>query len=403
VLTAVALAACQAPPAEPSPSLHPSLTLAPTTGPSIEPSSSPIALAPWRPTTPIPIARAQHTATLLADGRVLVAGGRAISFDPSSNLSEETLDSAFIFDPRTEAWKHAAPLHDPRNDHVAVLLHDGRVLIAGGFTPGAKDGDARSIEIYDPLHDTWTKLPSPLPSLIHSVTVLADGRVLVIGFAGYGWTSPHRDRQAFAIFDPASMAWSAVHTTDAVLGFQTTILLPDGRVLAAGGAHAVPDGPPNPETVAAIFEPRTITWSKLDPMPDGHLGFGMGLLPDGRVLVADSNAAVFDPGTGRWAKTGSPTGSCWLPIGLSLADGRYLVVGQQGSIDSRGFAEVYDEASRGWHDAGAFPVTSSLTATLLADGRVLVVGGLITCYANTGCHNDTLTADSYLFDPTRVP
>jgi Galactose oxidase, central domain len=405
---AIALAACQ-----PGPSGSPVQTeglrasAQPTAAPSltstVEPSSSPVAVAAWRLTAPIPTARAEHTATLLADGRVLVVGGRAISFDASSNVSDETLASADVFDPRTEAWRPVASLHDARSDHVAVLLHDGRVLVAGGLTPAAKGGTPRTIEIYDPATDAWTRLAAPLPSAIHSATVLADGRVLVIGFAGYGWTSPHRDRQAYAIFDPSSMTWSAVHTTDAILGFHTAILLPDGRVLAAGGAHAVPDGPPNPETMAAVFDVGSLAWTSLAAMPEGHLGYGMGILPDGRVLIADGASDLFDPATGHWAPAAKPTGSWWLPIGTSLADGRYLIVGQQGSSDSRGIAEIYDGSTSSWRDAGAFPVTSSLTVTLLADGRVLVVGGLVTCYAGTGCHNDMLTANAYLFDPRGLP
>ena len=385
-----------------SPSAIPSVSPAPSAW--VMPTPSPVvgSLA-WSRTTSIPIARAEHTATRLADGRVLVVGGRHISFDRSANLSDETLDSVLIFDPAKEVWFKAASLHEPRNDHMALLLHDGRVLIAGGFTPNAKDYSARTLELYDPSTDRWTVLTTPMPAYIGSITLLADGRVLVIGSAGYGLASPHRDRQSYAVFDPTGLTWSAVRPTDTIVAYTTTLLLPDGRVLAAGGAYATGDGPPPASHLAAVFDPSNQTWTALPPMEHEHLGFGFGLLPDGRVLVADNDAEIFDPASARWSVTGQPAGPWFLPIGTSLADGRYLVVGQQGSSDSRGIAELYDPATSAWRDAGAFPETSSLTATLLADGRVFVVGGLITCYAGTGCHDDTLSADAYFFDPAELP
>jgi N-acetylneuraminic acid mutarotase len=401
----LATVACAGPAPASSPSTLPSAStvLLPTAAAGVStPIVTPAATAsPWRLTTPLGIGRIEHTATRLVDGDVLVAGGRHITSDPNATALDETLDSVVIFDPAAEAWHSAATLHEPRSRHQAVRLADGRVLVAGGFSPRSADQIAHTIEIYDPTTNTWTSGSMPLKGFVVSTTVLADTRVLMVGYLGSTGAVATRDHQAFAILDPNTMVWSSVGTTDAIVGGHSAVLLHDGRVLAAGGAYAVGDGPPPPAALAAVFTPATGRWTKVDPMNHERLSFAMTVLPDGRVLTADEGTAeICDPASGHWATTGAPRGPWDGAIGVGLADGRVLLIGEHGSLDSRHLTELYDPAKGSWRDVGPFPPTSGLTATLLGDGRVFVTGGLITCYAGTGCQNDTLTGDSYLLDPT---
>src|SRR5206468_1994800 len=154
----------------------------------------------WVETARLTRTRFSHTLTTLADGRVLAAGG----VDLTPQGEPITLDSAAIYDPSRNAWRVAAAMPAVRRDHEAVLLADGRVLFVGGrainqtLTP---DG-----EIYDPATDRWTPtgpLAAPTDLALHTATPLADGRVLVAGGAG----NPGFFAGA-AIYDPRTNAWS---------------------------------------------------------------------------------------------------------------------------------------------------------------------------------------------------
>jgi Kelch motif/Galactose oxidase, central domain len=104
--------------------------------------------AHWTVTGSMLHPRSSHSATLLLDGQVLVAGGYVDS--AASNTAE-------LYNPITGVWTRAANLHFARADHTATLLPDGRVLVAGGLN----GLDLSQAEIYDPVSDTWT-LTNPM-------------------------------------------------------------------------------------------------------------------------------------------------------------------------------------------------------------------------------------------------
>ena len=162
-----------------------------------------------------------NAATVLADGRVLSAGGSASLGD----LGEKQLDDVFVFDVATSTWLPVARLPAPRVGAVAVTLPDGRVLLAGG------NPDPSAL-LYDVGADRWTAaglLPAGAdPS---ALVLLPDGRVLAVGGVdpGTGTTSA-------ALFDPATNGWTDAGPLLAQRGDGfTATLLPDGRVLVAGG------------------------------------------------------------------------------------------------------------------------------------------------------------------------
>jgi hypothetical protein len=116
--------------------------------------------------------RINHTATLLKDGRILVAGGRAIGLS--------ALDSAEVYDPKTGKFGATGLMTAPRYGHTATFLASGRVLITGG-SPGLD-----SAELYDPKKGTFTATPRPMTTgrYGHTATLLPDGRVLIAGGTG---------------------------------------------------------------------------------------------------------------------------------------------------------------------------------------------------------------------------
>jgi Kelch motif/Galactose oxidase, central domain len=194
----------------------------------------------------VPGATGEGTATLLSDGKVLVAG----------------LDGAQLYDPNSGTWTATGKMTTPRFDHTATLLPDGRVLAAGGYVLGDLQMDVA--ELYDPNTGSWTAIANMHARHgHHTATLLLDGKVLVA------------DSSGMEVYDPATGTWTALPVRP---GVQSVTLLSDGRVL-------LPD-PLGPESVGAeLYDPSTGTWTTAAPMLRSH-GTPAILLLDGTVLVA---------------------------------------------------------------------------------------------------------------------
>ena len=128
----------------------------------------------WTSTGNLNVGREDHAAMLLSDGRVLVAGGYGLAAGNTGSLA-----SAELYDPITGTWTFTGSLHTPRQSYSATLLSDGKVLVAGGFNSGEA---LASAELYDPATGTWTDTGSLNNARYsHTATLLADGKVLVAG------------------------------------------------------------------------------------------------------------------------------------------------------------------------------------------------------------------------------
>ena len=154
----------------------------------------PCAGAPFQfePTGSLRTARYGHTATLLPNGKVLVAGGR------SSNASP--LASAELYDQATGKWRTTGSLANARSGHTATLLPNGKVLVAGGCAGLA------SAELYEPASGTWTATGS-LANVreFHTATLLSNGKVLVAG----GLDTNGHALAGAELYDPMSGTWTA--------------------------------------------------------------------------------------------------------------------------------------------------------------------------------------------------
>jgi len=222
------------------------------------------------------------------------------------------------------------------------------------------------------------------------MTLLADGRVLVVGGYGGIWeaTTPVATS---SLYDPVSDSWSAAASMPGARAYHTATLMPNGAVLVAGGN---PGG-----ATAEIYDPSTNTWSSTATMANAYAGHTATLLPAGKVLVVGgSNAELYDPVAGAWSAAASPglaRGSGYSTT--LLPDGRVLLAGGIALTLSTetSSAEIYDPISNTWSPTGSMAVARrGHTATLLPGGKVLVAGGL----------NQTLTIDdplasAELFDP----
>jgi hypothetical protein len=166
-------------------------------------------------------ARTGHTATLLTDGKVLVAGG----------MNGTTyLDTFSVYDPGTGTWSTpAVTMGEGRTGHTATLLTSGKVLVAGG--KGALGATLATAELYDPEQGTWASTGSLTARSEHTATLLTDGKVLVAGgMNGTGYLN------TFSVYDSGVGTWSAPAVTMvAARAGHTATLLPSGKVLVGGG------------------------------------------------------------------------------------------------------------------------------------------------------------------------
>ena len=221
-----------------------------------------------------------RTATPLADGGVLLTGGTSIG----SGASAER------YDPLEGRWRAAAPMLHVRTGHTATLLQDGRVLVAGGITccqppnPSA-EFYASTAEIYDPATNAFTATGSMRDGRgLHAAALLPDGRVLVSGGSGNDPTSPPRNAE---IFDPATGQVTPDGDLLVARDSHAAVTLTDGRVLVVGGevppelAGRVGIGIPSSE----IYDPQTGQWSAGPTILRPFYGATVTLLGTGRVLV----------------------------------------------------------------------------------------------------------------------
>ncbi len=238
------------------------------------------------------------TATLLANGKVLVTGG---DFFATPAGSGTILASAEIYDPTTGAFTDIGNMNVPRFLHTATLLPNGQVLIAGGQY-GNGTSSTNQAELFDPSKNTFTLTGSmTTPRFGQTVTLLFDGQVLVTG--GGDDNGPVDTAE---IYDPASGSFSP--TGDMAIGTgrqdHTATLLPNGQVLLTGGETKAAAGGVTVTNTAELFDPSTGTFAATGSMSTARFFHLASLLSSGQVLVTGfgQTADIYTPATMPVAK-----------------------------------------------------------------------------------------------------
>jgi hypothetical protein len=323
----------------------------------------------WIPTGSMTEPRRDHRAALMNDGRVLVVGGLSATgeiYDPVSGTFTSAGDTIFF---------HGL-------DPTATTLADGRVLITGG------NGASMSAEIYDPVTDAFSPTGGMNRARFnHTATLLSNGQVLIVG----GKASIVSENVAVAeLFDPATGTFTLTGALNEARDGQTATLLPSKLVLIVAGLQNTQQGFARTLFSAELYNPILGTFSPTGNVIGARVGHTASLLPTGQVLIAGGTSGtvkqrsnLYDPMTGSFSLTGEmitkrsshtavqlpSTESC---LGLTLVAGGSIAVGPVVTES----AELYDPV------LGIFTETAPMnsprqqfTATLLLDGRVLVAGG----------------------------
>jgi WD40 repeat protein len=302
--------------------------------------------------------RSNHTATRLLDGRVLVVGGSGDDVDPGA--------TAELYDPAAGTWTNTSSLDDPRRFHTATLLPNGKVLVAGGVNVTAYGPFGVYPKLYNPASGTWTNSGGGAGHYYgHTATLLPGGKVLIVGGNLDSGAGFHVTRTAM-LYDSATNSSVYTGNLGTARAFHTATLLPNGKVLVAGGGT----------NTAELFNPATGIWTPTGSLDPAQVVDTATLLPNGKVLVVGgTNAEVYNQASGTWSPAGNPAASGSATL---LPNGKVLVVGtiygQSGLYTPS--AELYDPADGTWSTAGSPAVPrSGHTATLLSNGKVLIAGG----------------------------
>lgn len=333
----------------------------------------------------VALARTHHTATVLPDGRVMVAGGRG-----ADGLS--TLPSVELYDPKKNRWTPGPPMTVGRSHHAATLLADGRVLVTGGTTHEATGDGHRFValaaaEVFDPVEGRWTPVPDMAEARNgHTATLLDDGTVLVVG----GAREQRTHLASVERFDPKTRTWRTEKPLGTARWLHAAVHLDDDSVVVVGGrSNAKQNGVGPGVSLDAVerFEPKAGAWQAAPPMSEERQRAGIAVLKDGRTVVAVGGQTATS--STNYAETWTPGAETWTPLenhlsmslsshsATRLPSGDLLVVGGEppNAVDTPR-VQRWVAATKQWCLAGQLATSRKLhSASLLNDGSVLVVGG----------------------------
>lgn len=371
--------------------------------------------------------------TELDDGRVLISGGR------DAGAGGAVLGTLELYDPHSQLFSGAAPLATARSEHSATLLADGRVLLAGGL--GAGGLVLGAVEIFDPQTGTSSPVaPMHEPRYQHTATLLQNGRILVSGGLGLQLGQPMSEaaasaRQSCEIYDPLSDSWSLTTSLPRPTYAHAATRLPNGRVLITGGVQDITPAQRTPSVstplrsggfgssttvdlaqpefrvarTSLLYDPVQASMTPVADMPKALAYHGQTLTVGGDVLVAAGASVNFQAGTidakagtfsydsqgGSWSPLPDPTVNVWGPDGLRciptsncpfafICDGgvTYATAGGYSSftpgVGGQAVAQIaiLDENLSAWTVAGSLSGAREGTTVAVVEGgmRALVVG-----------------------------
>ena len=345
----------------------------------------------WTLTGSLHNSRDGHTATLLPNGIVMVAGGE---------LNGSALDTAEVYSPSTLSWSTVGNLNVARNNGSAVLLPSGSAMVIGGCTGVCQGATTASAEIYNAVSKSFTSTGSMItPRAYFGAVVIPGGKVLVVGgCTAFNVNGCSAVTAKAEIYDPSTGAFTATGPMAVARAAFGISLLANGKVLVSGGETAAADGLSSSE----LYNPSTGKWTltgKLNVARGEHRTI---LLSTGNVLafggvningVSARTTELYNPLTGKWTFTGnmnvgrSEFGMAMLFNGQVLASGGTSVTLTTNTVLQS--AELYNPSTGIWTKTGNLQrARTGHTSTLLPSGLVLDASG-------SGVAQDLKSAEVY--------
>jgi uncharacterized protein (TIGR03437 family) len=306
----------------------------------------------WSSAGSLPAALATHAAVRLADGRVLIIAG----FSPPNTF----LSTAYLYDPATNQWAPTGSVSAGRQYHTAVLLPNGKVLMTGGLmVVSNRLAPTNVAELYDPATGTWSltgAMNSPRDA--HTMTLLPNGKVLVATGSDRLVAAPQTFTpiRSCELYDPQTGTWSLTGELALPRSTPVATLLPNGKVLLAGGTNN--NTGLNPTNTAELYDPATGQWSATGSLAVPRDGTTATLLSNGKVLVAGGytngdalltrSTELYDPASGAWSSGGEMNRVRSVHTATLLPNGKVLIAaGAEDYLDAIGItgAELFDSGT----------------------------------------------------------
>ena len=334
----------------------------------------------WTPTGGMHTARASHTATALTNGLVLVAGGTGDANIP--------LATSELYNSASGTWNSTGNLNTARVSATAVLLPNGNVLVMGGcIASDCLGSTTRSAEVYNPGTGNWMVTGLMKTARAEFVAVLLpNGKVLVAGgCTSYDVNGCRAVTAAAELYNPSTGVWSSTGALRAARMAMTATMLMNGKALIAGGETSASDSLGSSE----LYTEATGTFSLTGRLITPRAGHTATLLKSGMVLVAggeDVNeistlkAELYNPATGKYTATGNMPSNRQEQAAVLLPSGSVLVVGGNNvtvnATTPLASCATYNPATGKWAPASTMQnARADHTATLLHNGHVLAAGG----------------------------
>lgn len=323
--------------------------------------------AAFVPAQPLNSARYHHTATLLANGKVLVVGGMG----ESGHLA-----TAELYDPATGFWTTTGTMDGARRYHTATLLTNGLLLVAGGQDSGY--APVSSARLYNPTNGNWTATGTMGSArYLHRAILLSNGRVLVAG--GLGGAGALASAE---LYDPASGGWLPTGSMTNSCYDHTATLLASGKILVAGGV-AIVGGNYVYQSSAQLYDPAAGTWTGTRSLNVARGSHTATLLANGWVLVTGgyggtrlASVEMYNPAAAIWVVTNALNAAREFHTATLLFDGKVLVAGGLANSGSLSNAQVFNPPTGTWTSTSALITPrDSHTETRMTNGAVLVAGG----------------------------
>jgi hypothetical protein len=310
----------------------------------------------------------------LPNGKVLVAGGYTVDGWANPTATTE------IYDPTAGTWTTTGNMSTPRALHAATLLPNGKVLVAGGATSTGNANMVATAELYDPATGLWTATGTMASVRAFPIAVpLENGKVLVAG----GAQSMSSFTATAELYDPATGLWTSTSAMASVRLGHAAVRLGNGKVLVAGGETGIPHGPYL--SSVELYDPALGTWTATGSMTTERAELRLTALADGKVLatggygvndVEPLTTEIYNPATGLWTFSGNLGASRYQHSAILLPNGKVLVAGGRSADSYISDAALYDPSAVTW--AAMTPLLAARgrqSTTLLPNGKALLVGG----------------------------